>query len=763
MKKLFISLICILMLVSLAPSSEIFAAASISKQGSISIPVNTGLTGANNSAKSFTLDLPSGVAASSINASSLKYNGNNQVSSLQIVNGKIQVTLLGTANQKILSNVKGYRASYEALYWANPYNSIWRYSDGQRWQINEYDENTNGNKTYDLKKTDSGNPSANPPDVTVSAAPFQDMDYIKWYNGSVTEVVDNSSIIPGTIKPQIGTGTSAYLKDTPKFKNGRVIITYYIPSYIEKEHGKKVFLPYVNQSGDATHPLTGDAEGRKFDVSVYYYYTADAKVTTYSYSGNVTFDYTPPSEPTLNGTATLEKPSPNPAKLEGKKVDVKINVKGDLLGYSDTSNIEEWVFYAKEKGKTSADMKKEYNKVLATSKSFDFEIPDIRVTSDNFKQDYSLTVVVRFKKPVPTKAGKTITSLEQSMDLSAGVYRKDNPISYPSVPSKPTKPEGKPPIARISAPKYIKAGDDMMVYGGASSDPDGYITDYAWGTHGAQGEIGNTPRGYVWYTRDQVGQTFPITLTVVDNDGLTGSTSTEVTVIEPIPSASLQIYGSLKQNRKTTLTNTSQSPTRFPIIKSKTWVTISAISGGTNTDIRYSGSLAELESKDVLFKKPGKYKATIHVENTAGYGADGEITFDIAPDEVPFAYFSVPGKTYRDPSNWNKAVVSIEDMSFSPDKDNIVRRIWEYRYDSNNNGIFTDEVWVTFDEENKTRLNLELYKVGKYEIRLTVIEEFGQPTIEEFVSDNDRQRINSEKTQNVIERIVEVNNRAPEV
>lgn len=303
----------------------------------------------------------------------------------------------------------------------------------------------------------------------------------------------------------------------------------------------------------------------------------------------------------------------------------------------------------------------------------------------------------------------------------------------------------------------------MLVNGSGSSDPDGYITDYAWGTQGAQGGIGNTSRGYVWYTREDVGQTFPIALTVVDNDGQIGSTSTEVTVIEPIPSAIIDITGTLKQNRLTTLTNRSQSPTRFPLVPSKTQVTISAISGGTNSDIKFSGTLAEFESKDVLFKKPGKYKATIHVENTIGYAASSEITFDIVPDEVPFAYFSIPSKVYRDPSNGNKAVISIDDMSFSKDKDPLVRRIWEYRYDSNNNGTFADESWIMFNEENRTRLNLELYEVGKYEIRLTVLEEFGQPTIEQFVTEADRRSISSESTQNLIERIVEVENRAPEV
>ncbi|OBZ11550.1 hypothetical protein A8L34_14420 [Bacillus sp. FJAT-27264] len=749
-KKLLISALIIVLCLGLMPNMIYSAQAEGTKQGSVSVPVTIGLTGSNNSAKTFYLDLPSGVTGPAIKTGTLKYNGNNSVvGSITVENGKIKVILQGNAKDETFS-VTGTAGGYEDAFKTTPGNSIWRYADGRRWQINDYKDDMGVNESYNRNATDSSMPSNEPPKTTVSTkADPVNPNQATWYRDAMTPV-PYSSVIQSSIKldPK---GLIGY-QGTTGISKGRFVITYQVPSPQQRPE----------QVSD-NFPKGQWVEGRLYYITLPYYFTATAKLTSYSYAGNVTFDYSPPTEPTLNGTATLEKPSPNPTKLDSNKVEVKINVKGDLLGYTDTSNIEEWVFYAKEKGKTSADMKKDYNKVLATSKSFDFEIPASRVTSDNFKQDYSLTVVVRFKKSVPTKAGKTITSLEQSMDLSVGVYIVGNPVSYPTVPSTPTKPEGKPPIARISAPKYVKAGNDMLVNGGASSDPDGYITDYAWGTHGAQGDIGNNSRGYIWYTREQVGQTFPIALTVVDNDGLIGSTSTEVTVIEPTPDASLQISGSLKQNRKAILINSSQSPTRFPIIKEKTRVTLSAISGGTNADIKYVGSLTELESKDVLFKKPGKYRATIHVENTAGYGADSEITFDIVPDELPFAYFNIPGKVYRDSSNWNKAVVSIDDMSFSPDKDNIGRRIWKYRYDSNNNGSFTDEVWVTFNDENKSRLNLELYQVGRYEIRLTVIEEFGQATIEDFVTDNDRQRNNSDNTQNVIERIVEVNNRAPEV
>ncbi|MNO35119.1 hypothetical protein D3C76_251660 [compost metagenome] len=735
-----------------APNLMYSAQAADVKSGSVSIPITTGLTGSGNAAKTFYLDPPSGVNIAAIKAGTLKYSGNNSViGAITVENGKIKVTLKGNEKVETFKVTGANGNNSTSVFRTTPGNSIWRYADGRRWQINDYNQDRGVNTTKNVNATDYSTPSGAPPKTTVTTksdpvSPSQ----VTWFRDSVN-TVPYSNIIQSSIK-MIDMELEGD-KGKVGQKDGKFIVTYQVPS--------AQYLPEnVSDAFDKGEWVTG----RLYYITLPYYFTAEAKMTSYSYGGTVNFEYSLPDQVTLNASATLIQPNPNPTKMIGDKVAVKINVKGELLSYSDASNISEWVFYAREKEKADSSMKKEYSKVLTANKDFDFEIPASKLKGrDYYKQDYLLKVVVKFKNPVITKTGP-ISSLEVGLETSAGVYKKDPPDDlFPPPPNPPAKPEGKSPIARISAPKYVKSGDDMMVYGGASSDPDGYITDYAWGTPGAQGGIGNTSRGYVWYTREDVGQTYPISLTVVDNDGQIGSTSTEVTVIEPIPAAIINISGTLKQNRKTILTNYSQSPTRFPLIPSKTQVTISAISGGTNADIKYSGTLAGLESIDILFKNAGKYKATIYVENTLGYSASNEIIFNIVPDELPFAYFGIPGKVYRDPSNGNKAVVSIDDMSFSKDKDPLIRRIWEYCYDSDNNGSFAGESWVRFNEENRTRLNLELYEVGKYEIRLTVLEEFGQPTIEQFVTEADRRSINSDSTQNLIERIVEVENRSPEV
>lgn len=307
--------------------------AAETKLTSVAVPITTGLQGSNNAAKDFYLELPSGVSSSSVKTGTLKYSGSNEKTSLSLENGKIKVTLQGVANQKYIKEVQGYRASFELLYRTDIYNSIWLYSDGRRWQINQYDEKRDSLVTDDKVATDSY-PSKNPPITVVTAGPYQDKDYLKWYNGSKTEVIDSQNIIESTIKPQV-VKKSSYAQD-PKFKNGRIILNYTIPAGV----------PWDPEDNTG---LTGKAEGRKYKAFASYYYTADAKVTTYSYGGTVSFEYGLPDEATLTGSAILEQPNPNPIKFDNKNVPVKIALKGELLSYKDISNISEWIFMPKRK------------------------------------------------------------------------------------------------------------------------------------------------------------------------------------------------------------------------------------------------------------------------------------------------------------------------------------------------------------------------------------------------------------------------------
>lgn len=446
---------------------------------------------------------------------------------------------------------------------------------------------------------------------------------------------------------------------------------------------------------------------------------------------------------------------------------VNLTLKGILSGYENSSNIAEWVFYAQEKESPSTlDTKKSFEKSKTSSQAFSkFKIPKMKVenSKDNYQQVYELRVTVRFSKPIETKEGK-IDQLSEKLEATVEVYKGEPTVSFPPNIEEPPTPKGRPPVASIFANPIVKAGDELVANGSGSYDPDGDIIGYYFASEGAN-FVSYSQKGdlaTLWYPSERVGQN-SIGLTVVDKDMMIDSAGTFVRVIEPIPEALLEIGGTKKQNRKVTLIDKSTSPKHYPIKTDKTKITISAVAGagGSNAAIKYSGSLNGIYQKDVLFREPGLYKATIYVENTLGYSATNEVTFEIVPDDPPVMYFSTPGRVYRDPQKGNKAIVTLDDLSYSPDGDIISRRVWEYRFDSDNDKSFADESWVVFSDANEHRLNLELSHVGRYEIRHTAYESFNQPTIDEFVTAADRRHADS-SDQHIDEKIVEVVNLGPE-
>lgn len=718
--------------------------AADSKSASISVPISTGLNGNDNAAKTFYLDLPNGVTSSSIKAGTLKYSGNNTVNDISIENGKIKLTLKGVSKSetfnvegKDIIVVNGVRRITSFI--TNPGNSIWRYADGRRWQFNDWNPITGANSYFNADANDIGTPSNVPPTRKVSTkSDTVDPSNATWLKNG-TEEIPYSSISQSSVKLEVLdiTGGSGKAEN----KNGKIVVTYQVPS------GN-----YSQEQVPASFDNGGWVTGRLYFISVPYYYTGVAKLTTYSYSGNVTFDYSLPTEPTLDGGVSVMKPSPNPAKFEGKDTEVSLKVKGDLLAYTTSTNIEEWVFYAKETGSSDVKSKKDYSKVLTSTQTFDnFVIPKSR--GSNVKQEYTLTVTVRFSKPVETSSG-TLSSLSKTMKATVEVSA--NPVDIPSAPVN----NNKPPVAVLDVSDEVMAGSETLIYGKGSYDPDGRIVDYEYSTPGAMEPVSGE-FGWTWYPLSALGQ-HSVRLTVTDNGGLTGSTSAKVNVIQPIPRAAIKIGGTKKENRKVILTNKSTSPEHYPIDDSKTQFTLAAVSGGSNADIKYSGTLSGFNEKDVLFKKAGTYRATITVTNTAGFSDSTSETFDIIPDEGPVVYISVPTKVYRDPSDGNKASIAISDMSFSPDYDFLAHRLWQYRYDLNNNNSFADESWVTLSDSNESQAIFKPNEVGRYEIRLTITEEFDQPTIAEFVTQSDRRQGNSD-TQSAIEKIITVYNRAPVV
>jgi hypothetical protein len=174
----------------------------------------------------------------------------------------------------------------------------------------------------------------------------------------------------------------------------------------------------------------------------------------------------------------------------------------------------------------------------------------------------------------------------------------------------------------------------------------------------------------------------------------------EIEVTPPIPTAVITVTGKLKENRKVTISSSgSTSPKYYPIDVTNTTWTITPISGGTAADIKYSGSLTGFASKDILFKKAGRYRINLTVKNTYGRTASASQTITIVQDLPPVAKINLPTPAgveytiYRDPDDSNYATAEIFNESYSPDGDTINKAVALYCYDSDNDGSYKDEQW----------------------------------------------------------------------
>ncbi|ADL67887.1 PKD domain containing protein [Thermoanaerobacterium thermosaccharolyticum DSM 571] len=311
---------------------------------------------------------------------------------------------------------------------------------------------------------------------------------------------------------------------------------------------------------------------------------------------------------------------------------------------------------------------------------------------------------------------------------------EDAPTPEPTPPPAPTPV---PPVAGINAPSEVIQGDDVRI-SSSSYDPDGVITNYSWGFSPSSGIEGSISGDSGTISFSNIG-TYTIKLTVTDNDGLKDTAEKQIEVKPAIPEAFFDYTGALKENRKVVLdASGSYTSPKYPMVWDATEWEITPVSSGlTQDDIKIVSS-TDMKTRTVLFKKAGDYKVRVKVKNSAGNYSDWyEKTLTVVEDLPPVADFFVMTTALRDPANSNMAKIQLIDASYSPDGDKIVQRIWKYKYDSNNDGNFDDEQWVTLDSGNNVNLVLYTKDVGKYLFELSVKEDFGEETIPEFVSPSD--------------------------
>ena len=171
-------------------------------------------------------------------------------------------------------------------------------------------------------------------------------------------------------------------------------------------------------------------------------------------------------------------------------------------------------------------------------------------------------------------------------------------------------------------------------------------------------------------------------------------------------------------------------------------------SSGNILNVRYE----PLNTK-MMFKEPGRYKVKLQVTDTDGNISNwSEQMIIIHPDLAPIVTADISPKYYR--NSQGIASINLKSNSISPDFDIAKVTSIKYKYDSNNDGSFDDEVLTNIPYNNQSIVTLN--KLGKYKFIINSKEEFGQETISKYITDSDF------KTSSIV-LYTEVDNIAPDV
>lgn len=294
-----------------------------------------------------------------------------------------------------------------------------------------------------------------------------------------------------------------------------------------------------------------------------------------------------------------------------------------------------------------------------------------------------------------------------------------------------------PPVAGINMNETVIQGMNTVIRS-TSEDPEGKIASLEWSVIPQVGLTGTLAgeESTVYFDTEGV---YNVKLKVTDKWGLSDEAEKTITVEPAIPEGDFQVKGARKQNRKLTLEifNTL-TVDRYPIQWERTeWQILPLTSGVTANDIKIDDA-SPIDKRDILFKKAGTYRIRMRIFNQKHASPWVEKEIEISPDAYPMADFYLQTSYLRDPLNENQVTFEFRDLSDSPDADPIVRRTWKYCFDSDNDGSFNDEAWVIFSDANELAPTFQAGKVGKYLVALEVREEFGEPTIERFVTPAER-------------------------
>ncbi|HHW48739.1 MAG TPA: hypothetical protein GXX14_09015, partial [Clostridiaceae bacterium] len=213
-------------------------------------------------------------------------------------------------------------------------------------------------------------------------------------------------------------------------------------------------------------------------------------------------------------------------------------------------------------------------------------------------------------------------------------------------------------------------------------------------------------------------------------DGYPAEVTRWVYIYPTKPRAQFSFSGTYKQNRKMTLTETSNSAndefviSHYPINKYE-W-TFKTIEGDES-----SLKMRDISQvyKELMYKEPGTYQVELVVTNTLGRRSDPYIlTFQILEDTPPAVICNL---NYNVVSR-GETISAYAYEAVSTDVDTIASNRVEIYYDSDNDDE-CEELIATFDSITEFPAFTPT-ELGNYKIVNTVKEEFGEDTLEEFIT-----------------------------